>query len=69
MALSNAVIRENGDALNIHFTGAQAALILALVNAAVDQASSATGLPEAPTADGTYDLDVASGVATWVAQG
>lgn len=68
MALSNAVIRENGDALNIHFTGAQAALILALVNAAVDQASAATGLPSAPTEDGAYGLEVADGVAEWVAE-
>lgn len=72
MALSTAVVREHADALNINFTAAQAALILALVNAAADQASSAVaalGLPAAaPTSDDTYVLDITSGVATWVAE-
>lgn len=76
MALSTAVVREHADALNINFTEAQAALILALVNAAADQASAGTsaavaalGLPAAaPTADDTYVLDITSGVATWVAE-
>lgn len=40
MPLSNAVVRENADALNTLFNAQQALLILALVNAAVDQSQT-----------------------------
>lgn len=73
MALSAAVVREHADALNINFTAAQAALILALVNAASDAAAAdvaALGLPAAaPSGDGDYNLTITSGVATWTAEG
>ena len=70
MALSQETIREHGDALNTLFNAQQAALILALVNAAADQAAAgvaALGLPaSAPTVDDTYVLEIDSGVASWV---
>lgn len=76
MPLSNDVVRQHADALNTQFNAQQALTILALINAAVDQAGAGTsaavaalGLPAAaPTADDTYVLDITSGVATWVAE-
>ena len=70
MALSADVVRQFADALNTNFTEAQAKLILALVDAAADQAAAsvaALGLPtSAPTVDDTYVLEIDSGAASWV---
>ena len=70
MALSADVVRQFADALNTNFTEAQAKLILALVDAAADQAAAgvaALGLPaSAPAGDGTYVLEIDSGAASWV---
>lgn len=57
MPLSNEVVRAQADALNTLFNGAQATLILALVNAAVDEASGSDAGAISALQDAVADLD------------
>lgn len=70
MALSADVVRQFADALNTNFTEAQAKLILALVDAATDQADAAVaalGIPAfTATQDDTYVLELDTGAVAWV---
>lgn len=69
MAISNTKIRELAEGLNTQFSGQQAATILALANAAKDEAiGGVVAVPALPTANGKYVLNITGGVATWVVE-